>query len=236
MAKTSIFTDREITLIVGSLPAGIPKRRLKLIPKILRDWCKEELPKDLFEESTKIKRARVKRLKAVDVYAKKLLEALDAIDQKCEQLLIVREMVIAAESSLNPSEIARQENQLNKTRGTLKRLSSASAESTKLWMQGRGQPRNEPASLVLMDIVAIYEWLTGKKATRRLDSVTSEDAGPFWNFAAAIWPPVFHNGDYGLSAAIRNWDGARKKKLKGTRSPLLANIAIRHPDWGIFEP
>jgi hypothetical protein len=58
------------------------------------------------------------------------------------------------------------------------------------------------------------------------------DAGPFWDFAKTIWPLVFRNGTHGLSAAMKNWADARKRF--GEESALMANIALRHPTWGLF--
>ena len=127
----------------------------------------------------------------------------------------------------------KRENQFEELRHLLGTLATASAASAKFWKQGRGRPRNDPPSLVLMDIIAIYEWLTDKKATREVGRDTGKDTGLFWEFAKTIWPLVFDRGERGLSAAIQRWAGARKKKLKGARSASLRNIDMHHPDWGI---
>jgi hypothetical protein len=86
-----------------------------------------------------------------------------------------------------------------------------------------------------MDIIAIYEWLTGKKVTRLVDRDTKEDTGPFWRFAVTIWSMVFGSKE-GLSSTLRNWAHAVNQKLTGTRSPLILNIEMRHPTWGVFDP
>jgi hypothetical protein len=85
----------------------------------------------------------------------------------------------------------------------------------------------------MKDIAAIFEWLTNIEATRQVDRISGVGAGPFWQFAAAIWPVVFGEADDGLPAAMKNWSSYRKRY--GERSALIANIAMRHPTWGIFE-
>jgi hypothetical protein len=94
----------------------------------------------------------------------------------------------------------------------------------------------ELSGRTLRDIAQIFEWLTGMKATRQVDRKGEGgkgDIGPFWEFAKAIWPLVFRNGKHGLSNAMKNWAEARKKFDEG--SSLMANIALRHPIWGVFE-
>jgi hypothetical protein len=85
----------------------------------------------------------------------------------------------------------------------------------------------------MQDIAAIYEWATGSKASRKYDAYEEQESGPFWQFASAIWSAI-HGTNEGLWAAMKNWASYRK----GCReeSALMANIAMRHPSWGLFEP
>ncbi len=232
------FTDRDIKLIRKSLPSRIDRRRLSLLEPILREWVGTDVPLHRSKPSAEVQRGRVKRLKAVAAESAKLARALDAIEREDEIFWIVREMTLADAQRLSPTERRRQETQLQEVREFLEKLSTSAAMASKLWKQGRGQPRKVAASLVLMDIVAIYEWLTNKKATRQVDRDSKTDAGPFWEFASALWPMVFGSADDGLPAAIKNWAAAQKDmregKIQGERSPVLYNIAMRHPDWGIF--
>jgi hypothetical protein len=85
----------------------------------------------------------------------------------------------------------------------------AMAAKRPLWKPGRGQPRNISAYLVMKDLAAIFEYLTRTEATRQVDRKTHDESGPFRDFAGAVWPFVF-DGDYGFSAAIKNWAAARK--------------------------
>jgi hypothetical protein len=59
------------------------------------------------------------------------------------------------------------------------------------------------------------------------------EIGPFFRFASALWPAIFGNGTVGLPAAMKNWASARKHYDE--RSALIANMALRHPEWGLFQ-
>ena len=207
----------------------------ELFTKILTEWENTDLPEHLYILTAKKRRDRVKRIKAIASSSTKLMEALEAATRHDDQFWIIREIIAADGPRLSLAERSLSESRFNEMRDYLGKLSAASSTAERFLKRGRGQPRNDAASLVLMDIVAIYEWLTGRKASRQVSRINGTDTGPLWKFAAAIWPAVFGDAETGLSSAIKNWDSARKRKLEGTRSPLLANIAMRHPDWGIFE-
>jgi hypothetical protein len=234
------FNASEVELVIHSLPNVVDHRRLKLLPKILREWARTDLPQHyLSTEPTKTKRERLERLRTVSDCAGKLSRALDTALCNDDHFLIIREMIRADGRRLDLTErlteTDRLQDQFHDMQQFLERLSAASAASAKIWKQSRGHPTNIVGRLVLMDIVAIYEWLTGKKATRRVDRDTGKDTGPFWKFAVAIWPLVFGKGKEGLSATLRGWDDAVKQKLTGTRSRLIVNIAMRRPTWGVLD-
>jgi hypothetical protein len=132
--------------------------------------------------------------------------------------------------NLRSAERKTLERQLQEMRSFLSRLPSALASSVKGLARGQGQPRNVAASLVVMDLVEMFEWLTRTKALRR-----RHDTGVFWEFASAVWPVIFKRGEYGLHSAIKNWELARKRKLRGARSGLIANLDLRHPEWRLFD-
>lgn len=229
------FTAQDIKLIGESLPNGINKQRLRLLPKILREWAKTDLPTHLSMPPAIVRRDRIERLKAVGDFATKLSAALDIIEKGDDQFWLIQAFVAKDGQRLNQATRHKQEVEYQSMRAYLNKLSTSSATSRKLWQQGKGQPRNVTASFVLMDIIAIYEWLTDKKATRQVDRDNNKETGPFWEFAAVIWSLVFDNGQRGLSAAMKNWQSATKKRLTGTRSALIHNIAVRYPAWGIFK-
>ena len=105
-------------------------------------------------------------------------------------------------------------------------IAAAAAEPT--WKPGKGQPRNDNAQLVLQDLAALFEYVTGLRASRLVDRDTREESGHFLNFARAVWPVVFGNGDFGLSSQHREWadDGSKS-------SMVISGIALRRPEWGI---
>jgi hypothetical protein len=96
---------------------------------------------------------------------------------------------------------------------------------------GPGQPRNFTAQMVLLDLIAIYEWATGRTAGRSVDSISTKEVGTLWDFVASVWPLIFADGLAGLSAAMRRFGD---KKATET-SPLLANMNLRFPEWGLFS-
>ena len=110
-----------------------------------------------------------------------------------------------------------------------------SSQPSAVWASGRGQPRNISAYLIMLDIAAIYQWVTGSRASRRYDPYKDHDqeSGPFWRFASAIWLAIHGTRD-GLSAAMKNW--ARYRAQFGEEFALIANIAMRQPLWGLLEP
>ena len=98
--------------------------------------------------------------------------------------------------------------------------------------RGPGQPRNMVAYLVLLDIAAIFSWLTRLEPNREVDRMTGDEKGAFYNFAAALWPPVFASGLDGLSAAMKNWSSGRRTYADA--SAIIANIDLRYPSWRVF--
>ncbi len=214
MAVVPAFNAREVELIIRALPQGVDQRRIKLLPKVLHEWATTDLPPKLLIVPAKTKRARVKRLERVGNCAGSLLHALDAVEQNVEQFWIMREMLPAGDLRVGPIELDNLENQFfQEIRDFLRRLSPAAIASARTWKQRQGHPFNIVAAQVLMDIIAIYEWLTGKKATREVDRDTSKDKGEFWQFAITIWPLVFRKGEASLSATMRNWRLAVNQKL-----------------------
>jgi hypothetical protein len=84
----------------------------------------------------------------------------------------------------------------------------------------------------MLDLAAIFEWLTSGKATRVVDRTDNTETGPFWRFAEPVWQVAFGT-TRGLKAAMKNWAEARK--LYHEHSTFLINLRLRRPEWGIFE-
>jgi hypothetical protein len=230
------FADLDVDQIIQSLPNGVAQKRLKLLPEILHEWGRTELPRHLSLESLKIIRDRGKKVEVFEKRARALLQAFDALDDLGLQRVAHR---MATDETSNIAQTDLQQ-ELGALCNFLTRLASAEPHASQ--KSKRGQPRNYVAYLVILDIAAIFEWLTKTKPTREVDREGKGgkgDIGPFWKFAEAIWPLVFCKGRFGLSSAIKNWAGLEKdwkrKRSEGEKSPLINNIALRHPSWGVFE-
>jgi hypothetical protein len=226
------FTERDVDLILKVLPAGIPPRKLQLLPRILRDWADNDLATNLDSETPGTRRARIKRLDALAHSALRLLDALDAANRSDDDFCVIREMAMAKQGRMTQQNRNQLQARLDEERAFLAELSSAAKAASATWKQGKGHPRNIKALLVILDIAGLFRWLTGKTATRQVSRDDDTPTGPFWDFAAALWPIIFGKGDDGLQAAIKNLASAQRK---GSRSAVLANIDLRHPAWRVFE-
>ena len=229
----SYFSDHDLILIVAALPTGVDQRRLKLLPKILREWSRTDLKQHLSVMSATDRQEMINQLEEIETCATTLSLAL-----KGRNVLTLISSKLIRGNKLGRDQIESFEERLKGEPEFLKGL-GIEARALRLEIQRkRGRPRNDAAGLVLMDIIAIYEWLTNKRATRQVDRYGKGgkgEIGPFWQFAAAVWPLVFCKGKYGLSAALKKWARAVNRKLKGTHSPLIANITMRHPTWRVFK-
>jgi hypothetical protein len=247
------FDERAVELIKASLPAEIDQRRIDLLPLILSEWSVHILPEHLSREGRATVRTRYDRVKKVGNCATLLRQALEAIDQRGRSW-IVREIAreegstfftVSREKFTDMRERLHQEHDFLKklTAATMRRLKQEDDFLRKLTAatlrlseedeRSRGQPRNIRAYLVMMDIAAIFEWLTDRKATREVDRSNKKETGAFWHFAAAVWPHVFGRGSYGLSSAMKNWGTGHSRF--GEESQLIRNIAMRHPEWGVLD-
>lgn len=222
------FTDREIGLIKAVLPNDVDPRRLELLPQILREWARVDLPDHFSWESAASQRQRHARLTKVGKIAASLLRATEDLDERDRWHLVAR---IGNTEGQPFHQAASDENRRRLDEGFEFIATIAGAAGKPLSRPRRGQPRNIPAYLVTQDLAAIYEYLTQNEATRIVDRTSHAECGPFYDFVAAIWPVVFGQGDHGLAAAIRNW----APWWHCEKSPVIANIGLRHPECGIFK-
>ena len=223
------FTDLEVKLIIASLPDEVVPGRLELFPQILREWARVYLPRHFLRESAATLRRRRARLAKVGKIAASLLQASKDLDEADRRILVAQIGIAEGKSLVEAAGNEQTRRRLDQGRDFIATIAVAAGKP--LSKPSRGQPRNIPAYLVIQDLAAIYEYLTRLEATRRVNRTSHAESGPFYEFAAAIWPVVFREGDDGLAAAIRNWSPWRDRE----KSPVIANIALRHPEWGIYE-
>jgi len=223
----SDFSAQAIKSFAAALPEPVCERRREVLPQILREWNRIDLRRYLPLEKPITRRERFKKIQEVRKRASELSRALKALDQD-DRNSIIYEM-LNAEGDPSRSRWPDLSKRLDEERDFLTKL----AAIREIWKPRPGQPRNYAAYIVLQDAAAIFEWFTGKKAGRVVDVSGGSETGQFFQFASALWPVVFGKGVQGLSAAMKNW--AQGRRRYGERSPLIANIDLRHPTWGVFE-
>jgi hypothetical protein len=181
----------------------------------------------LGEHASNVKQAA----RATEKGRKKAADLLQALDQLegLDRWDLVEQLGIA--EGLTLLEAVRNEfnkRRLGGWRGITATISAAAAQP--LYKPGRGQPRNIVAELVLQDLAALFEYVTGLRATRRVDRTgekAGKETGPFLNFAKAVWPVIF-GSDVGLLSQLREWD-----VYGGKKSMVISAIALRRPEWGV---
>ena len=250
-AAIPYFDKRAVEQVRASLPKDISQWRLERLPLILNLWRFGDLREHLSRESRATLGRRYEQIKKVGERAKHLRQASIALDQSGWDW-IAQEMVreggdrffsMEGETPAQMEEwhrlqhetLAEMKERLRLEDDFLMKLEAATQRIVVQDKQGPGQPRNVSAYLVMMDLAAVFEWLTGKKATRVVDRITNDETGSFWDFAAAVWPLVFGNGCHGLRAAMKNW--AELTSELEEKSQLMQNIALAldQPEWGIFD-
>jgi hypothetical protein len=240
------FSEQDIKRIADSLPEPACERRRELLPKILHEWVRTDLRRNLSLPTKQDILKRSQRIKLVVKCAQELLQAL-SVTTNDDRNQIAYRMVSKGrnldqidQSGLNEFRNlkARLEEELKEEIGFLTRLAAITSTQVK---KPPGRPRNFAGYLVLMDAASIFLWYTGMDPVRGVDRITNAESGPFFRFASVLWPMVFEGDTDGLRNSIRNWAVWRPKdELRpanspqmANASPLVANIALRHPEWGV---
>jgi hypothetical protein len=169
------------------------------------------------------------KLEIVRKHARELQEALKAIGEHGRTALLAQMTNGSGSHDENRSEFKAVVTWLEPA--FIEKL--VAVDPREFWKPKRGRSRNLPAYLVLQDVAAIFEWLTSIKATREVSRDNGTEIGPFFNFASILWPTIFGNGVAGLPAAIKNW--AKWRSAYKEQSPIIVNLALRNPAWGILE-
>jgi hypothetical protein len=224
------FSAEVVKTLARALPQPQSGARRTLLPRILQEWSRTDLQNHLSRDTRAVVHGRIKRSNNVARSAGRFLDALRAVERRD---LLVSQIVIAEGRSMDKvsrEEVADLSQQLDDVQGLLAKIAAISPEQ--IWKLRRGQPRNFGAHLVLRDAAAIFEWYSGMKAARRVDRIGSNETGPFFRFASALWPVIFGQSTAGLPAAMKTWNHWR---VRGERSPVMANMALRHPTWRIFD-
>lgn len=220
------ISDREFQVILGVLPASLPPEKVQCLRCVLEDWCLFDLPEHRSRTQSVVSRERLKRLKNLRHSSEIMIAALDDASGNGEQdfvewaILKSRGRIRrAAEKHMVASEIAT-------LRENLIEIEVAAGSAYEILKPHKGRPPNDFGYLVFLDLAALFEWLTGKKSTRRVDRDTQEETGPFHDFAKIVWPMITNTGSDGFATALRRW-AESSKKFKDT-SAVLANFRLRN--------
>jgi hypothetical protein len=215
---TFTVTAAEIDGIIAALPPDSEPKKLKLFRFILEEWFLVDLPEHYRMARSGVDAVSSRQLKAIAKQAG-ILERLlgDPEAAEARQLVIVN--LVRRRGLLYRKEVRAQ---LEKELDALTEVRSAATEA----LPRRGQPRNKFSYRVLLDIAAMYEWLTGDKPSRITDIVTERGGGPFYELCQALWPLAHQNNKGGLPSTIKNWAKTQTQCEDG--SALISNIFLRY--------
>ena len=98
-----------------------------------------------------------------------------------------------------------------------------------------GQKLKEHHTFLRHLIVAVESLQKPRDLSRTvcLELIAMTDAGAFYNFAGSDLAACLACGLDGLGAAMKNWAFAHREY--GELSLLLTNINLRHPSWRVFD-
>src|SRR5262249_23720136 len=150
------------------------------------------LPEHLSRESCATVRKRFASLLKAGKRANEFRQALAATDPPARAwiaLVMAREQ----ESLSSLEKVAEIEERLVQESDFRNNLAAATTKLMEEKPPSLGS-RNIRPYLVMMDLAAIFEWLTYRKATREVDRNCGKETGPFWDFVATVWPLVFGKG------------------------------------------
>jgi len=225
------FTERQLRLIQTALPSSTDPKRKTLLPFLLREWARVELREWLSGIPLSALAKQRKRLGTVAKNAAALIQALQKLNA-LDRWALVDQLGIA--EGLTGHKVFRNEkNRRRVNRWYDLTTTIGAAAAGPMQKPSRGRPRNDPAQLVLMDLAALFAHLTGLRASRvvpRTGEDAGKESGPFLEFARALWPVIFTQGDEGLESQLREW-----ADLGSKTSPLIYSIASRNPEWGIIS-
>jgi hypothetical protein len=259
---TDRLSDEVIGNIIAALPPGSMPEGVALLPEILRAWADEDLRGHLSLEGRVAKRQREKRLRSVGARAQELIKAIEALDHTGFFDTALEPQMRRAGTSLLKTDITAAKQRRDSAISWLVDLAEVFNGSEYESANGKKlKPPPDKATryyLLMLDLAAIFELVSGEEAKRRVDFDSGRTYGPFADFAAGAWLGVFGN-IRGLSYAIRVWadEMTRLRKLAeaavseatsltsrelsdaerdaienryGAYSSFVANIQFRHPD------
>src|SRR6476620_5254346 len=130
------FDERQIRLILKSLPEGVSSRKLELLPKILKEWSDNDLKRSRFRVDPRVAKGRAMRIKAIAKHAGELSRALDEfVDYAGAEFLdfpgdswLVFELAKRISPMGFQDEVSSQRQRLQDQRNLLRELESVAAD------------------------------------------------------------------------------------------------------------
>jgi hypothetical protein len=206
------FSDEVLQRIVAALPEETPRERVKAVPELMRAWAREDLQGHLNRERRSAFKERQERLSDLGRKTYDLLYSiltlqrdghLDDLLMEMQARVEIKDGTPSSNKLGLPDDLGAGERRLNEAVEWLLDLLEALGP----------EPRKPPPDiytrnqLIIQDLAAIFELVTGTRATRRISADTSKDYGnygPFWNFALPVWETV-RQKKRGLGSSIRDW-------------------------------
>jgi hypothetical protein len=226
-SRTIQFSAKVLEEVAAALSPGAPPERVALLPQILRAWAHEDLREHLSRQSRAAARKHAEQLRSIATLAQGLIDAFVELPPDARFLAALRPELHRTQQTLlevttaSSIEVARR--RFDEGITWLTDLAKALREP-----QPKEPPKATRNHLIILDLAAIFQLVGGKQPTRRTNSDTGKDYGPFWDFASAIWPVVFGNRS-GLSAAIKQWatEDLRQRELAEAAACEAANLMGR---------
>jgi hypothetical protein len=209
--KEAEFTPRVIALILKSFHADTDPERLQWLAEYLPAWAKHDLPILFHLREYGLTGAPRHQVLNVVELAVKLQKELAALDPRA-RIAIIRTLPPrptpypplwwATDEALSAGQLL-----FEQIVDCLDKLIRASDGVPK--QEQRGRPIDLLPISILDHLASMFEYVTGLKARRQIDRAPGEyepyETGPFYEFAAAVWPVIFGSGDLGLPSALKKW-------------------------------
>jgi hypothetical protein len=254
------FSKEAISAIAASLPADTDPARLAVLPELLRAWASEDLREHLSRKGGAELRRRQKQLCAVGGKAQKLLDLIVALDPAAFFDTAIEPQMARDGTSPFETDIAAARRRRDGAIEWLVELAFVFDSLQKSLEVKQKWPSDKTILyyLIVRDLAAIFEMITERPATRRVDWDSKQAYGPFWDFIEKVWRQIFQNAvdptypirvwadekvgqrkliTAAIAAATAELDrplfdvecAAIESRFRDS-STFAANLSLRHPD------
>jgi hypothetical protein len=226
----SQFEPDEMARICASLPGHkhFPERKA-LLPEILNEWLAVDFAE--YGDSVPASKKMAKRLRGLCEKITALEKAFDSFNDASGRGVPAIALGRARRPGSPNSSYRSTQAEINAVRKVLLELSCGLEEEAKVIQ--KSSTRNTAPLYAVMDLAAIFEWVTGKKASLGINRIDGTPSGPFVRFLEAVWPLLSFGKEAKISSALKTW--SEGKKNWPTDSAAFINMNFRHPEWKLSE-